>query len=528
MKLAAEELAIHSEAGAHSQSLIWVRCEMVKSEPSPQELSTAAVAYPDADETRRLRAGRLRFFRTIAESVGVQGPTAGVVIAPAVLAGISGGGTALVELVAAVAMGFVAYAFVLFTRGFNSAGSVYGFTGAVAGPVFGFVSAWTLMLVYISFTGGLYTVTAAEAQPAFAAVGLHLSWQAYAIVAFVLVMAIAYLDIKFSATVILAVEGVSMLLVVLACSIILAKGGFQGHAFSPAPFRPNGATLSVLGLGTVLSFSTFSGFEAAATLGEEAEQPRRLIPPAIMTSLVVVALYSICVIALVTNAYPSTDQLATATVPLVTVTDRFVAGWMGDLINFGAMISAFGAALACAVGASRILFALGRDAGPTGLHRTSGRTGAPVGALIWVGAGSLLTMLLFISEPLATRAVAISLSYGADLIIAAYILVVIAGIIFTVRRQVSPVKTVILLVGLAVLGYIAKVAFIPLPPAPFTWDALAAGITLVVGIVLPFVYPPLRRGIRSSALLKVGAGALLGASDSQVSGERIQPARRPV
>ena len=58
--------------------------------------------------TRRYRAGRLRFFRTIAESVGVQGPTAGVVIAPAVLASVSSDGTALVELVAAMAMGFVA------------------------------------------------------------------------------------------------------------------------------------------------------------------------------------------------------------------------------------------------------------------------------------------------------------------------------------------------------------------------------------------------------------------------------------
>jgi hypothetical protein len=36
-------------------------------------------------------------------------------------------------------------------------------------------------------------------------------------------MALAYLDIKISATVILALEGVSMLLVVIACSIILAK-----------------------------------------------------------------------------------------------------------------------------------------------------------------------------------------------------------------------------------------------------------------------------------------------------------------
>jgi hypothetical protein len=45
---------------------------------------------------------------------------------------------------------------------------------------------------------------------------------------------------------------------------------------------------------------------------------------------------------------------------------------------------------------------------------------------------------------------------------------------------------------------------------------LAAGITLAAGIVLPFVYPPLRRGIANSPLLKAGASALLspgGASD---------------
>ena len=236
---------------------------------------------------------------------------------------------------------------------------------------------------------------------------------------------------------------------------------------------------------------------------------RRLIPPAIVVSLAVVAVFTIGVIAVVTNAYPGISQLSAASVPLVTVTGKLVAGWMGTLVNFGAVVSAFGASLACAVGASRILFALGRDAGPGMLRRTSRLTGAPVGALIWVGAGSLLTLLLFIAEPLATRAVALSLAYGADLIIAAYILVVIAAIVFIIRRRMPPAKTVILLIGLGVLGYVAKNTFAPLPPAPFNWDVLAAGITLAAGIVLPFVYPPLRRGIASSPLLRAGASALL-------------------
>ena len=182
------------------------------------------------------------------------------------------------------------------------------------------------------------------------------------------------------------------------------------------------------------------------------------------------------------------------------------------LINVGALFSAFGCSLACAVAASRILFALGRDTGPGMLRRASRLTGAPVGALIWVGAGSVLTLLTVIREPLVTRAAAISLTYGADLIIVAYILVVAAAIIFTIRRRMSAVKTVILLIGLAVLGYVLKDTFIPIPAAPYSWDALVAGITLVAGIALPFVYPPLRRGIHNSSLLKAGASALLGTS----------------
>ena len=40
--------------------------------------------------------------------------------------------------------------------------------------------------------------------------------------------------------------------------------------------------------------------------------------------------------------------------------------------------------------------------------------------------------------------------------------------------------------------------------------AAPIGITLVAWIALPFAYPPLRRGIRNSSLLKAGANALLG------------------
>src|SRR5436305_112030 len=55
---------------------------------------------------------------------------------------------------------------------------------------------------------------------------------------------------------------------------------------------------------------------------------------------------------------------------------QYVASWVGHLITIGAAISAFGCALACAVSASRLLFALSRDGvGPGALAQVSATRG---------------------------------------------------------------------------------------------------------------------------------------------------------
>jgi amino acid transporter len=55
---------------------------------------------------------------------------------------------------------------------------------------------------------------------------------------------------------------------------------------------------------------------------------------------------------------------------------------MADAINFGALMSAFASGLGCAVGAARLLFALGRDGFvTTRLGDVSRRTGSPYRSL---------------------------------------------------------------------------------------------------------------------------------------------------
>jgi hypothetical protein len=87
--------------------------------------------------------------------------------------------------------------------------------------------------------------------------------------------------------------------------------------------------------------------------------------------------------------------------------------------------------------------------------------------------------------------------------------VVIAAIIFTIRQRMTHIKTVILVIALAVLGYIVRATFAPIPAAPYNRDALAVGVTLIIEISLPFAYLPVRHGIENSPLLKAGTSALL-------------------
>ena len=103
-------------------------------------------------------------------------------------------------------MGFVAYAFVRFTRSFNTAGSVYAFNATAVGPRYGFVSTWILLLVYLSFAAGVFASTADIAQTFFASVGVHGWWVWFALVSAAAAVVLAYLRVGISALVILACE----------------------------------------------------------------------------------------------------------------------------------------------------------------------------------------------------------------------------------------------------------------------------------------------------------------------------------
>jgi amino acid transporter len=288
--------------------------------------------------------------------------------------------------------------------------------------------------------------------------------------------------------------------------VVLLSGGAGHHsAVSAAPFGLHGVTLGVLGLGVVNAFGAFSGFEGAATLGEESRRPTQAIPAAIVWSLVGAGLTYIVFTWIADNAYPDAAVLAAAPAPFVHLATVDIGPAMGKVINAAGVISAFGAQLACINAANRLLFALARDVNGTGrgrfLTRTDRRFASPVGALTVTGTVSLAALLAFSFEATAVRALTLIVEFGAYLIIAAYLLTVVAALAWTWRRDRRLVPLVVLAVGVAVLGYVLYDTFVPFPPAPFDWVITAAAGSVALGLVFPLL-PRVHRRLAGSPLLR--------------------------
>ena len=180
--------------------------------------------------------------------------------------------------------------------------------------------------------------------------------------------------------------------------LIIAVGAPQlGHLpdlLASAPPLTAPATWSGILLGAFLAFYAFLGFEDMVNVAEEAKDPRRDMPRAILSSLLV-ALLLYAGVALVSVATLRPAELAATEAPLAEVYRRAT----GDdplVITGIALFAVVNGALVQIIMASRIFYGMARRGWlPGWLARVGRRTGTPVTATLAVGAAILLLALRF-------------------------------------------------------------------------------------------------------------------------------------
>jgi amino acid transporter len=468
--------------------------------------------------------GKLGIWAAIGLSVGLMAPSMAANINPQGAEPFVGRAIPLAFLVAAVGILLVSYSIARLCQHFHHAGSVYGFVGATLGARPGVVAGWGLVGVYM-----FYAVTTTVAAGIFGTSLLQTlkiwtsppSWAPFVLAAvfMLLIGMLASSPVKRATGALLIFEGATVTLILLVSVVVLVRllGGHApgGHTFTLSVFSlPHGSGTTHLFQGAVFGFLSFAGFEASSTLGEETAHPRRDIPRAIIGTVIFGGFYFVFVTAIEgmgfgTSVHDMTNYYGTGSL-LGALGAQYLSAWVGDIVTFGTVVSAFSCALACVVGSSRMLFSLARDARPgTPLARVSRRWQTPVPAIIAIVAGATVVYLVY-AGAFGQSALDIfdtSGTIGTLILLVVYLLTTVGAIrllFFSGPAKVRRWEIVIPIAGAIVLGYTLYRNVWPYPTGTAAWLPIWAGGWLLVAIVAVLAAPRATR--RIGALLTAAEG----------------------
>jgi basic amino acid/polyamine antiporter, APA family len=413
-------------------------------------------------------------------------------------------------VLAGVASIFAALCYAEFAALVPIAGSAYTYGYATLGEFVAWIIGWDLILEYalsattvaigwsgyvVSFLGDI----GIHIPPHFAAargtmvtladgsqVAAWFNFPAVLIVA--LVSALLVVGIKESASVnnVIVIIKVSVVILFIALAF-QAIDTSNWHPFIPANTgeRQNfGFSGIVAGAGVV--FFAYIGFDAVSTAAQEAKNPQRDMPLAIIGSLLICTVLYILVSGIATGVVPY--QELDVPDPIAKVADRAGLGWISSLIKLGAIAGLSSVILVQLLGQSRVFFTMSKDGLlPPFVNRIHPKFRTPYLSQILIG--------IFVAIPagfLTVREAGSLVSIGTLLAFA----IVSAGVLVLRIREPGlarpfRVPGIWFVAPMGVLSSFYLMFYLPLR----TWERLI--IWLIIGFVIYFLY-----GIRHSVLAR--------------------------
>jgi amino acid transporter len=448
---------------------------------TPTSVPTTATQH---EKPPGLRAGALGFPTLLAQSVALISPTMTAVLIVPLAFSYAGNGTWLAYLFGTVMLSFVVMNLNQFARRSASAGSMYVYIGRGLGPRGGVLSGWTLLWAYAFIAMAGLAGFAIFVNQFLDAIGVH--HQVPAILSFAvsagLCWFIAYKDIRVSSLLMLALEALSIALIIGLCLVVLFK---HNGIIDTDQIRLHGVGLGNMNLAVVVCIFSLVGFESATALGGEARNPLRNIPRAVAWSLAFAGLFFVFVSYVeVLGTKNHGLSLSDLSAPLSTLADVYNVGYVKAPICIGAMLSFFSLTLSCVNAGARILYPMARHGilshhvGNT--HRHNRTPHVAVTAYVVIVLAVISVMQIF-TDPLTTFNDAGTLAAFGFLLV--YFMISIAAPVYLrAIGELAPKHIAVLVLALACLLVPTVGSFYPVPPVPVRYFPYYFLVYMAVGL----------------------------------------------
>jgi amino acid transporter len=381
-----------------------------------------------------------------------------------------------------------------------SAGGWYAYTARGLGPHAGFLVGWIYLLAIPAGMTLILLSLAFVVQDVMVNENRGLGWEGspwwlWVLVGAAIMFVLAYRGIRLAMNAAIVLGAVELVLFG-ALAVWMVASNFDENTLRVLdPGEALGDELDFYFKGLVLAVLTYVGFEGAAPLAEEAREPRRTVPRAIVGSTLGIGLFVLlCSYATVVGF--GFDEFAQAAFeagnPWVELGDVYWgAGW--TLIFFAILNSLLGLGNAVVNAASRVVYALGRNgaiprvfADTHPVHRTP-----HVAIVAIVGLGTVAALLAGWRWDLLTALGVAAVALIVPLMLI-YIAVCAATVAFYWRERREDFSIwlhgLVPIAGVAALVAVVYYQYRPLPPYPTRWAnwyvlvGVGLGVAVMAGL----------------------------------------------
>jgi len=316
---------------------------------------------------------------------------AGVFVLTGIAAATKAGPAIVLSYVfAGLASMFAALAYAELAASIGGTGSAYSYAYAGFGEIIAWIIGWNLLLEYVMSVGTVAIGWSGYVTNFLEAIHIHLPnaitknpfdggiINLIAVLIILMLTLLLCLGVKHSARINAIV--VSIKLLTIATFIVVAS--FNVDIQNWANFFPFG--LNGVIEGAALVFFAYIGFDALSTAVEEALEPQRSIPIAIVTSLIICTVIYIIVSALLTGIVPYTALNVQS--PVADALLKIGYQSIGGVIAAGAVAGLTTVMLVMFYGLTRICLAMSRDGLiPNSIAAIHPQTHTPVRIIIVTG-----------------------------------------------------------------------------------------------------------------------------------------------